>query len=1208
MKAFIHPFRAAVLAALLACTARPAHAAPGDLDPLDAPVVGLYVSASAVQPDGKTILAGRFTSVLGQPRNNIARLNADGTLDVGFNPDASGIVHSVAVQADGGILLGGNFTTVGGTERNYIARLTADGTLDAGFNPNANSIVYSVAIQGDGSILLGGNFTTVAATARNYIARVDATGALDAGFNPNANSAVYSAAVQADGRILLGGSFTTVGGTARYRIARVDAAGALDAGFSPNVGGGIVFSVALQADGKILLGGNFTSVGFSERNRIARVDATGALDAGFNPNVNGSVGSVAVQADGKILLGGVFNTVGFAVRNRIARVNAAGAVDTGFNPSANGSVESVALQADGRILLGGNFTTVGGTTRNRFARLINDAATQILSATDETQVTWTRGGSSPEISQVTFEKSTDNGATWTPLGSGTRIGSTADWRITGLSLPASGQLRARGRTSGGGYQNGGSGLVEQVASLPLVATPTVASIDPTSGSTLGGTSVTITGTGLTGATAVSFGGTAATTFSVTNATTLTATLPAHAAGVVNVGVTTPGGIGTGTGIFTYVTPPPTVTLSTTELPATAPTMTIRGTSFSSTPGNNSVAFTPAGTGTVTAATATSLTVGNLSGLTLGALNAVVTTKGLSSGAAVQVATVVPPGPGNLDPLEASVFSFVDASATQPDGKMIIAGYFNFVRGQPRNNIARLNADGTLDVGFNPDANSPVHSVTVQADGRILLGGEFTSVGGITRNRIARLNADGTLDADFNPNVNSAVYGMAIQADGGILLGGNFTTVGETARNCIARVNATGALDASFNPNANTNVASVVLQADGRILLGGNFTTIGGTPRNCIARLNADGSLDADFNPGAAGGVNSVAVQADGRILLGGGFTSVGGTARNHIARVNANGTLDADFDPNLNNPVNSVAVQADGRILFGGFFSSVGGTTRNCIARVDAAGTLDAGFNPNVDSQNSAVSSVELQPDGRILLGGYFTSVSGIARNSFARLVNDPATQTLSAPDTAQLTWTRGGSSPEVSQVTFEKSTDNGASWTPLGSGTRIGSTPDWRLTGLSLTGSGQLRARGRTAGGEFNGSSGLVEQVASFSGLLPALETWRQLYFGTTDNTGNAADTFDYDQDGLVNLVEFAFGLDPKLPGSSAQLPQPSLGGYNFAFNFTQPGGVSGITYGAEWSTTLLPGSWTAIPDTGIAPQHDFSLPTTGQPRMYIRLVVTAP
>ena len=64
-------------------------AAPGDPDPLDANVVGNFVTATAVQPDGKIIIGGNFSSVLGVPRNHIARLNANGTLDMGFNPNAN---------------------------------------------------------------------------------------------------------------------------------------------------------------------------------------------------------------------------------------------------------------------------------------------------------------------------------------------------------------------------------------------------------------------------------------------------------------------------------------------------------------------------------------------------------------------------------------------------------------------------------------------------------------------------------------------------------------------------------------------------------------------------------------------------------------------------------------------------------------------------------------------------------------------------------------------------------------------------------------------------------------------------------------------------------------------------------------------------------------------------------------------------------------
>src|SRR5690606_12577214 len=87
-----------------------------------------------------------------------------------------------------------------------------------------------------------------------------------------------------------------------------------------------------------------------------------------------------------------------------------------------------------------------------------------------------------------------------------------------------------------------------------VATPTLASLTPATGTTAGGTSVVLTGADLTGATAVTFGGTAATSFTVDSATQITAITPAHAAGAVDVAVTTPGGTATLAGAFTYAAP------------------------------------------------------------------------------------------------------------------------------------------------------------------------------------------------------------------------------------------------------------------------------------------------------------------------------------------------------------------------------------------------------------------------------------------------------------------------------------------------------------------------------------------------------------------------------------------------------------------------------------------------------------------------------
>jgi hypothetical protein len=131
---------------------------------------------------------------------------------------------------------------------------------------------------------------------------------------------------------------------------------------------------------------------------------------------------------------------------------------------------------------------------------------------------------------------------------------------------------------------------------------------------------------------------------------------------------------------------------------------------------------------------------------------------------------------------------------------------------------------------------------------------------------------------------------------------------------------------------------------------------------------------------------------------------------------------------------------------------------------------------------------------------------------------------------------------------------------------------------------------------------------VARFAGFsIVALADWRQTYFGSPGNSENGANLFDYDNDGLVNVVEYAFGQNP-LQGGSSLLPLGRVSGGNFVINFIQPGSVTGITYGAEWSRTMLPGSWTAIPDTGTGGQHIFSVLTLGKPKLCVRLTVTSP
>ena len=371
--------------------------AQSDVDSFD-PGSNDIVRTLAIQSDGKILVGGDFTKLGGggfgtTTRNHIGRLSPDGTLDASFDPGANSDVLALAVQPDGKILVVGLFTTLGGggtgtTTRNFIGRLNSDGTLDTSFNPGADAVINTVALQSDGKIVVGGNFTTLGGggtgtTTRNRIGRLNPDGTPDPTFDPGANFFVLALAVQADDKILVGGDFTILGGQTRNFIGRLNADGTLDSNFDPGANNE-VFALAVQANTSILVGGVFSTlgsggVGAGLRSRIGRLNPDGTLDATFDPGANGTVKAFEEQADGGILVCGQFTTLGgggpgTTTRDRIGRLNSDGTLDPTFDPGANSEVFNLRTQTDGKILVVGSFTTLGGggtglTARDSIGRL-----------------------------------------------------------------------------------------------------------------------------------------------------------------------------------------------------------------------------------------------------------------------------------------------------------------------------------------------------------------------------------------------------------------------------------------------------------------------------------------------------------------------------------------------------------------------------------------------------------------------------------------------------------------------------------------------------------------------------------------------------------------------------------------------------------------------------------------------------------------------
>lgn len=306
----------------------------GTLDSSFAPLADSGVYALAVQPDGKIVVGGSFTALGGQARNLIGRLNADGSLDTSFNPGATGpfpsYVSCLMVQADGKILVGGRFTSLGGQSRFCVGRLESNGSLDTGFTPPALPTLHlltganAITIQSDGTILVCGAFIEQP-TMNRLVRRLNPDGTLRANLCWSSlplgqNEYVLSAALLADGRVCVGGYFSSLNGQSFRNLARLYPDGSLETTFSAGAGGP-VFSLGVQADGKLMVAGGFTTLAGGPRSNLGRLNDDASLDASFNPGASNPVYALTIQADGKILAGGDFATIGNRTRSRIARLN-----------------------------------------------------------------------------------------------------------------------------------------------------------------------------------------------------------------------------------------------------------------------------------------------------------------------------------------------------------------------------------------------------------------------------------------------------------------------------------------------------------------------------------------------------------------------------------------------------------------------------------------------------------------------------------------------------------------------------------------------------------------------------------------------------------------------------------------------------------------------------------------------------------------------
>jgi uncharacterized delta-60 repeat protein len=461
--------------------------------------------------------------------------------------------------------------------------------------------------------------------------------------------------------------------------------------------------------------------------------------------------------------------------------------------------------------------------------------------------------------------------------------------------------------------------------------------------------------------------------------------------------------------------------------ALVPTISIIGATINSSGLISIPAGTPAGTYTLTYSLSS---IGNCN---------------LASTATVTILVTNPSTPQIVAGIRAN--NAVNLIELQSTNKSIISGYFTTYNNISAPRIARLNTDVTLDQTFvtaGPNPSSyPPNDMVIQSDDKIIVTGGFSGFsGGSNGFGIARLLANGAIDTSYNLGgagtagntgyTNNTPYSLAIQSDGKILLGGDFYYYNGVQRLGIVRINTNGTIDTLFNPTVlNTYYRSVVtgitIQPNGQIILLGFFSppTAGATQKNII-RLNSDGTIDSTFLAGDTAGslvynvdlsvslyspIAKALVQPDGKIIIAGAFNKYNGNNVKCLVRLTSTGAIDTSFNTTtgVERAINDLILEpTTNKPIIGGEFTLFGTTAVKKLIRLTTTGALDSTFSIGTGTTDSVtypscpfcsnyVKALKQQPDGKIIVGGKFTTFNGLSATNITRIFGSAGVQAKSS-------------------------------------------------------------------------------------------------------------------------------------------------------------------------------------------------------------------
>jgi uncharacterized delta-60 repeat protein len=989
------------------------------------------VSDLAIQTDQKIIAVGSFTSYSGITSNRIIRLNTNGTRDNTFNIgtgfDNSALV--ALVDTNGKILIGGSFTTYSGQTVNLVVRLNTNGTLDTSFTfpsifPAGGAITYITQRSNGNYVIVGTGILGSVSTGnkRRYVVEVTSTGSITSSFVIK-NTGFFGGNVNtikplSSNKILIGGAFNSFDDqTNSGKLIRLNSDDTFDNTFTNGQLNGDVNVIKLiSGETKMMVGGTFTAYGATtNKNRLIRLNADGTLDSTFNIGTSGfnsGVMSLNVLSNGKMYVGGQFTSFSGQTAPFIIKINANGSKDTSFNlsqiinvyqggsttdSSFSGTISNIHVQPSGKIILTGSFDfysevdiyspyyynntalriTTGGTidlTWGYKPEMVVDASSGIVSLMQSDGKVILGGdftdlnGSSSGMTIGRIMRLTVDGLIDTTFNTGSGFNST----VTSLSFDTDGSILVGGLFT----------TYKGVSCNGLAKIDTNGVLQPSLNVGVGFSGgyvidiVKINTKYLAGGSFLYY------------QNNLAAALVSIAAG----------GSGYTINVSTGLKYTSDITSNLTDLTLTHKKYVFDLVASKINTFNNGLTIT-----------GTSVSLGGLlnKNTTIAASTFNWTLSGTTSNILLKNKTISLGG-STSNGIERTKLILTPTGATFYDtttggtrglkyGGNYISGLTNtslvpkqyIINLFSGSNGLKLTTGNTLDLGGSIIKDTVLSGITKSFK---IIHNDFESSTNVDSN-IKHISKIATLDSNYieNEGFDIAPNKVVELFNGKILVAGSFRIYnGQVIPKGFARLNSDGTLDTTFNVGGvgftNSLIPyALVVQPDGKILIAGDFFGYNGLNVQNLIRLNSDGTRDTSFSIPLNfslwfnSTVYGLALQPDNKIIVVGNFTQYSGQTHNYIIRLNANGFIDTTFvnGSGFNNFTEAVAVQSDGKILVGGAFTSYSGVTKNKITRLNSNGSIDGTFNIGSGFTNQ-VTNFAIQANNKILVGGLLFQYNGL--------------------------------------------------------------------------------------------------------------------------------------------------------------------------------------------------------------------------------------